>query len=171
MFGVLSFCLAYLVFVWCTWCLVYVVFCLATLCILRHNWCLCHWDVVFLTFRIWDGLSNISITKNVQIFILWINLSKAVPFAFSVGKGTPAWKKYTTPGCEGCDNYEVWFLTKLAILWQFLTIFDNSWQLRQLRQFLTILKRQSWRLVTFETLITVLTIENLNAWQSLVPDN
>ena len=68
--GVLSFCLAYLVFVWCTWCLVYVVFCLATLCILRHNWCLCHWDVVFLTFRIWDGLSNISITKNVQIFIL-----------------------------------------------------------------------------------------------------
>ena len=35
----------------------------------------------------------------------------------------------------------------------------------------TILKRQSWRLVTFEILITVLTIENLNSWQSLIPDN
>ena len=22
-------------------------------------------------------------------------------------KGTPAWKRYTTPGCEGCDNYQV----------------------------------------------------------------
>ena len=31
--------------------------------------------------------------------------------------------------------------------------------------------RQSCRLVTIETLITILTIENLNSWQSLVPDN
>ena len=74
------------------------------------------------------------------------------------------------------DNF--WqFLTIFDNVWQFLTIlkrFDNFWQflqLRQLRQFLTILKRQSLRLVTFETLITVLTIENLNSWQSLVPDN
>ena len=72
--------ITYLVF-----CLVYFVFCLAylvfgvcgvlfgvhyifwrTLCILRRNWCLWHWDVVFLTF-IWDGASNTLITKNVQI--------------------------------------------------------------------------------------------------------
>ena len=31
--------------------------------------------------------------------------------------------------------------------------------------------RQSCRLVTIETLITILTIENLNSWQSLLPDN
>ena len=31
--------------------------------------------------------------------------------------------------------------------------------------------RQSWRLVTFETLITILTIETLNSWQFLLPDN
>ena len=33
------------------------------------------------------------------------------------------------------------------------------------------MKRQSWRLVTFETLITILTIENLTSWQSLLFDN
>ena len=100
----LVFCFAYLVS-----CLAYLVFWFGYLVFVWCTWWLWHWDVVFLTFRIWDGLSNISITKNVQIFILWINLSKAVPFAFSVGKGTPAWKKYTTPGCEGCDNYQVWY--------------------------------------------------------------
>ena len=31
--------------------------------------------------------------------------------------------------------------------------------------------RQSCRLVTIETLITIFTIENLNSWQSLFPDN
>ena len=36
--------------------------------------------------------------------------------------------------------------------------------LKRLRFSMTILKRQSWRLVTFETLITVLTIENLKSW-------
>ena len=64
--------------------------------------------------------------------------------------------------------------------WQFLTIFNNFQQCWQFLQLLTILdnfwqfwqlKRQFWRLVTFETLITVLTIENLNSWQSLLPDN
>ena len=93
--GVLSFCLAYLVFVWCTWCLVYVVFCLATLCILRHNWCLCHWDVVFLTFRIWDGLSNISITKNVQIWVL--NIPKCSPYCVLCGKRYAGLKKVHHP--------------------------------------------------------------------------
>ena len=33
------------------------------------------------------------------------------------------------------------------------------------------IQRQSWSLVTFETLITILTIENLNSWQFLWPDN
>ena len=68
----------------------------------------------------------------------------------------------------------------IQYFWQFLTIFenfvnffsmfaifDNFGLLRQLRQFFTILKRQSLRLVTFETPITVPTIENLNSWQSL----
>ena len=32
-------------------------------------------------------------------------------------------------------------------------------------------QRQSQRLVTFETLITILTVENLNSWHSLLPDN
>ena len=44
----------------------------------------------------------------------------------------------------------------------------------QLSQFCRIVlcrKRQSCRLVTIETLITILTIENLNSWQSLLPDN
>ena len=31
--------------------------------------------------------------------------------------------------------------------------------------------RQSCRLVTIETLITILTIENINSWQFLLPDN
>ena len=30
---------------------------------------------------------------------------------------------------------------------------------------------QSWRLVTFETMITILTFENLHSWQFLLPDN
>ena len=57
------------------------------------------------------------------------------------------------------------FFTILTIL-KFLTIFDNFWQFSQFRQLLLPfwqLKRQSWTLVTFETLITILTIENLNS--------
>ena len=48
---------------------------------------------------------------------------------------------------------------------EILTIADNCGQFRQLIQLLLTfgqLKRQSWRLATFETLITILTIENLN---------
>ena len=33
------------------------------------TWCLWHWDVVFLTFKIWDGLSYTSITKILQIWV------------------------------------------------------------------------------------------------------
>ena len=75
-FGVLGLLLVYLVFVWRTRCLVYLVFCLAnlvfvwrTLYIFWRNWCLWHWDVVFVTFRIWDGASNSFITKYVQICV------------------------------------------------------------------------------------------------------
>ena len=42
------------------------------------------------------------------VFILWINFPKNSPFRILCGKGTPAWKRYTTAGCGGCDNYEVW---------------------------------------------------------------
>ena len=41
------------------------------------------------------------------VFILWINFPKNSPFRVLCGKGTPAWKRYTTAGCGGCDNYEV----------------------------------------------------------------
>ena len=43
--------------------------------------------------------------------IVWINFAKAVPSAFFLGKSTPAWKKYTTASCGGCDKYQVWFFT------------------------------------------------------------
>ena len=89
------------------------------------------------------------------------------------------------------ENFDIFFtiLTSLTIfdnflkvwqIWQLLKIFDNYdifLKFRQIWQLLTIfynflqLKRQSWRQVTFETLTTILTIENLNSWQSLLPDN
>ena len=48
-------------------------------------------------------------------------------------------------------------------LWQSLL----TWQWHQQRQ----KQKQSRGLVTFGTLITILTIENLNTWQSLLPYN
>ena len=68
------------------------------------------------------------------------------------------------------------FFTILTILTfsTILTIFDNWWQFSQFRQLLLPfwqLKRQSWRLVTFETLFTILTIEDLDSWQSLLLGN
>ena len=68
--------------------------------------------------------------------------------------------------------------------WNFLTVFDNL-TIMTILTFFTIfsilanfdnfrqrpIQRQSQRLVTFETLTTILTIENLNSWQSLLPDN
>ena len=49
--------------------------------------------------------------------------------------------------------------------WQLLTI----WTIGQFGQFWPFgqIWWQSWRLVTFETLIKILTTENLNSWQSL----
>ena len=73
------------------------------------------------------------------------------------------------------DN--LWWQSLMTIFddnlwWQSLmTIFDDNfwWHfLMTIETIETILKRQSWRLVTFET---VLTIENLNSWQSLISDN
>ena len=43
----------------------------------------------------------------------------------------------------------------------------HIWDVWQIWQFL----KQPYRLVTIETLVTNLTIENLNSWQSLLPDN
>ena len=114
--------ITYLVF-----CLVYFVFCLAylvfgvcgvlfgvhyifwrTLCILRRNWCLWHWDVVFLTFRIREGLSNSSITKNVQIWVfnLWINFPKSSPFCFLCRKRYADLKKVHHPRLWGL--WQLW---------------------------------------------------------------
>ena len=59
--------------------------------------------------------------------------------------------------------------------YNFVYNFDNFNIFLQFWQLTTILTIQTiafaWRLVTFETLITILTIENLNSWQSLLPDN
>ena len=55
LFGVLG------VFVWRT----LYIFGVHYIHIFWRNWCLWRWDVVFITFRIWDGASNIFITKNV----------------------------------------------------------------------------------------------------------
>ena len=73
------------------------------LCILRRNWCLWHWDVVFLTFRIRDGLSNSSITKNVYIWVfnLWINFPKSSPFRVLCGKRYAGLKKVHHPRLWG----------------------------------------------------------------------
>ena len=40
---------------------------------------------------------------------------KAVPFAFSEEKSTPAWKNYTTAGSGGSDLYELWFYLDHAL--------------------------------------------------------
>ena len=50
------------------------------------------------------------------VFILWINFPKNSPFCVLCGKGTPAWKRYTTAGCGSCDNYEVWSYTLYTAL-------------------------------------------------------
>ena len=67
-------------------------------------------------------------------------------------------------------------------LWQFCI--ENKLQFRHVFYFLTVLTiltildtfyndndNPDQRLVAFETFITILTIENLNSWQSLLPDN
>ena len=69
-----------------------------------------------------------------------------------------------------CDNFDhfwqLWqFLTTLTIL-ETCDFWDTDYIFWQFLTTLTIL----W-LATFETLITILTIENLNLWQSLLPDN
>ena len=51
-------------------------------------------------------------------------------------------------------------------IWNIWHIWD-LWDIWQIWQFL----KQPYRLVTIETLVTNLTIENLNSWQSLLPDN
>ena len=33
--------------------------------LVKNNCCLCHWDVVFVKFSIWDGAFDIFITRNV----------------------------------------------------------------------------------------------------------
>ena len=64
---------------------------------------------------------------------------------------------------ETCDLWDIW-----SEWWG-----DMTWPVQIQRQIQRQLQRQwhrqSQRLVTFETLITILTIENLNSWQSLLP--
>ena len=65
-----------------------------------------HWDVVFVTFRIWDGAS-IFITiffLQICVFILWINFPRSSPFCVLYGKKVRRLEK----GCVSCDNYQTW---------------------------------------------------------------
>ena len=62
---------------------------------------------------------------------------------------------------ENFENFENFDNLTVSTIKTNLTSRTIFWQL----------KWQSWRLVTFETLITVVTIENLNSWQSLLTDN
>jgi len=50
-------------------------------------------------------------------------------------------------------------------------VLNSGSQLSQVCRIVFCNTRQSCRLVTIETLITILTIENLNSCQSLIPDN
>ena len=64
---------------------------------------------------------------------------------------------------DACDLWDIW-----SEWWG-----DKTWpKKRQIqRQIQRQWKRQTKGLVTFETLITILKIENLDSWQSLLPDN
>ena len=55
-------------------------------------------------------VSGIFINNYMQIcvYILWINFAENSPFCVLCGKGTPAWKKYTTASGGGGDKYQVW---------------------------------------------------------------
>ena len=78
----LVFWLSYSIFCWCTW---------------FFSWYF-SWRAWFFGWCIWYFVC----------YILWINFHKTVPSVLSVEKGTPAWKKYTTAGCGGCNKYQVW---------------------------------------------------------------
>ena len=90
-------------FVWHTWC-----FGWRTWCFGWRNWCLWHWDVDLLHLDF--GMVQLIFSKNVQICVSFSKLTflKAVHLAFSVEKGTPAWKRYATAGSGGSDNYQAW---------------------------------------------------------------
>ena len=68
LFGVFGVLFGVLGVWWFVWRTLYIFWC---------NWYLWHWDIIFVTFRIRDGASNIFLTK------------KCSDFAFSVEKGTP----------------------------------------------------------------------------------
>ena len=68
LFGVIGVLFVVLGVWWFVWRTLYIFWC---------NWYLWHWDIIFVTFRIRDGASNIFLTK------------KCSDFAFSVEKGTP----------------------------------------------------------------------------------
>ena len=80
--------------------------------------------------------------------------------------GTKSLQRRIREKMKNDDNFFIflWILKKYLIekfynFWQISIFFWQFWQLQ----------RQSWRLVTFETLI--LRMANQNSWQSLLPDN
>ena len=79
-------------------------------------------------------------------------------------------KKDNDKGNDDKDSdEETWPDQKRRRQWQRHMQIQRQWQ-RQIHLKSTFKERSQW-LVTFETLITFLTIENLNSWQSLLPDN
>ena len=82
---------------------------------------------------------------------------------------------------ETCDLWDIWSEWWRYMTWprKYLPTYLPTYLFTYLPTHLptylpplqNTLKEQSQRLVTFETLITILTIENLNPWQSLLSDN
>jgi len=70
---------------------------------------------------------------------------------------------------ETCDLWDIWSEWWEDLTWPKKWLRQRQWQWQ--RQIQRQWQRQTKGLVTFETLITILKIENLNLWQSLLPDN
>ena len=96
-----------MLFVWRTWYIANIG---------RRNWCLCNWDIVLVTFRIWVGLSDVFITKDVQIYvyILWINFAESSLYRVLCGKRYTGWKKV--------HHRRLWRLWQISAILQIWTL-------------------------------------------------
>ena len=78
-----------------------------------------------------------------------------------------------TINAETCDLWDIWsiILRRQDFYPMYLAEKALSFPVPPLPSSENTIKEQFKRLVTFETLITILIIENLDSWQSLWPDN
>ena len=130
--------------------------------------------MTWLTF--WQFLTILTIFDNFDNFWQFLTILTILKFFDNFGPFSTILT--ISDNFDNLNNFwkfwQFWQFLQLFTIFTMLTFFtiDDNW--RQFRQLLLPfwqLKRKSWRLVTFETLITILTIENMNSWQSLLPDN